>query len=475
MKCLHTLLTVSILLLCLSAAGAAPRDIGSRLEPMIDDWLIDNMENAALELQHPVARNAALVLDAPWEGNTSCYFTVFEDDERYRMYYRGSNFDLETKEHEGERVCYAESTDGIHWVKPELGLFEFKGSMANNIVWDGIGNHDFAPFYDRNPDCAPDAKYKAVGRRSDPKGLVPFKSADGIHWELMQEKPVITEGAFDSLNLAFYDVSRGRYVDFHRGFKDGVRDVMTCTSENFLDWTKPAWLKYSGVPPEHLYTNGITAWPGAPHIFVGLPKRFVPARDLKVHPHPGVSDAVLMTSRDGLHFKRWREALIRPGLQKTRWVNRNNMPAWGIVETASHLPGAPDEWSVYTTEGYYAGPCILRRHTIRRHGFVSVSAPAEGGRFTTKPLIFKTASEKGASLYINYSTSAAGSIRCEIRDAENRPLPGHTLDDCDVIYGDHLSRAVTWKGSAETGDLAGAPVRLHFELAGADLYTIQFR
>ena len=45
-------------------------------------------------------------------------------------------------------TCYAESKDGIHWTKPDLGLFEFDGSKKNNIVWDGPGAHNFTPFKD---------------------------------------------------------------------------------------------------------------------------------------------------------------------------------------------------------------------------------------------------------------------------------------------------------------------------------------
>ena len=31
-------------------------------------------------------------------------------------------------------LCYAESTDGIHWTKPDLGLVEWNGSRENNIL-----------------------------------------------------------------------------------------------------------------------------------------------------------------------------------------------------------------------------------------------------------------------------------------------------------------------------------------------------
>ena len=139
------------------------------------------MEGARLRLYHPVPREVAVVHDTDWEGNTSGYHTVFQDGDLYRMYYRGSHAGSNTQRNDHPQfACYAESQDGIRWAKPELGLFEFNGSKANNIVWAGNGTHNFAPFKDANPDCPPDARYKAVGGIQG--GLATFASADGIHW-----------------------------------------------------------------------------------------------------------------------------------------------------------------------------------------------------------------------------------------------------------------------------------------------------
>ncbi|MFH1568989.1 MAG: hypothetical protein ABIL09_13415, partial [Gemmatimonadota bacterium] len=389
-----------------------------------------------------------------------------------RMYYRGSHYDEAGHSMGTQVVCYAESRDGIEWYRPELGLVNYQGSTRNNIVWDGIGSHNFAVFRDRNPDCRQGEEYKALA--SHGRALYAFKSPDGVHWSLLAKRPVITEGAFDSQNLAFWDPLRGCYVDFHRHFfkrgDEGVRHIMTCTSKDFRRWTKPEWLDFGDAPLEHLYTNAVTPYFRAPHIYMGFPKRFAPGRSVFGHEHHGVSDGVYMTSRDGRRFRRWGEALVRPGLQPERWENRNNMTAWGILETTNDLPTAPRELSIYTTESYYRGDaCRLRRFTVRVDGFVAANAPLKGGELLTRPLTFE-----GTALHLNAATSGSGAVRVEIQGADGRALPGLRLADCDEIYGDSLDRTVTWKGSGDLSGLQGKPVRLRFALSDADLYSLQF-
>ena len=179
---------------------------------------------------------------------------------------------------------------------------------------------------------------------------------------------------------------------------------------------------------------------------------------------------MFMTSRDGVRFKRWGEAFVRPGPQPERWVNRNNMTAWGIVQTRAFLDNAPDELSIYTTEHYYRGEaCKLRRFTVRMDGFVAASAPLGGGELVTKPLIFA-----GERLGVNFSTSEAGSVRVEIQDAGGNAVEGFALEDCEEIVGDEIEKGVKWKGVGDVSRLAGKPVRLRFALKDADLFAFRF-
>ena len=196
----------------------------------MDDQLVERLSGKAeLRLFHPTPQNVVFATDAPWEGNGTNYVTVFQDAAKYRMYYRGSHYSyLGGKDGPSTRdlYCYAESPDGIHWTKPELGLFALERLKRNNIVWDGVGAHAFVPFRDANPKCTAEATYKALGVGGAKHGLYAFKSADGIHWTLMRPEPVITKGAFDSHNLAFWDSERGEYREYHRDVRPRVLPVL---------------------------------------------------------------------------------------------------------------------------------------------------------------------------------------------------------------------------------------------------------
>lgn len=434
-------------------------EIGDRLELFLDDFLIDGTAGAVeRRLHHPVPREVILEMTQPWEGQTATYLTVFEDQGMIRLYYRGSAPDL------GEVTCLAESPDGIHFSRTRVGLFETGGSKENNIVWSGVASHNFSPFRDPRADIPDDERYKAIGYGAGGKGLFAYASPDGVHWRLLLEAPIITKGDFDSHNLAFWDAQAGLYRDYHRAGRDGVRDIMTCTSPDFRTWTEPTYLDYGDAPREHLYTNNIMPYPRAPHIFIGLPARFVPGRTkFPEHKEPGISDAVLMSSRDGLRFSRWVEAFLRPGTDWQVWTDRNNYPAWGMVQTS------PDEISLYWTEHYRHPTMRFRRGTIRTDGFVSVHAGAEAGEIITRPLVFL-----GSKLLVNYATSAVGWLRFELCDESGIPLPGFALSGSECLYGNEIEHQVRWEGDPNLGAYAGQRVRLRVQLRDADLYSIRF-
>jgi hypothetical protein len=439
-----------------------PIEIGSRRELFVDTLLVAGITgDATRKLHQPEPREVVLVTGEPWEGNTCAYYTIFQDGDLYRMYYRGSHFDEQTKKGAHPEVtCYAESHDGIHWTKPQLGLHEFNGSKANNIILTGLGTHCFVAFKDENPDCPPAARYKGissgVGGANAPKGLYVFQSPDGIRWELIRNAPVITEGAFDSQNLAFWHPLEKQYVDYHRIFVGGVRAIMRSTSSDYVNWSTPQLLKYPGAPDQHLYTNAIRPYPRAPHLYVGFPTRYLPEGQ-SVEP-------VFMSSRDGVTFDRWSEPVIPQSAPEDRAGNRSNYMANGLVV----LPESDREYAVYGTEAYYTGPdSRLRRFSYRLDGFVSLHAGSDGGTLITKPLTYK-----GTSLLLNFA-APQGSVRVSVHAADDADGSGEPLARSEELSGDEIDHAVTF-ATGKLAEHSGRPVRLRFDLKNADVYSFKF-
>jgi hypothetical protein len=466
-----------------------PIDIGDRRELLVDDFLIQKRDGLELRLQAPVPREVVLKHDAPWEGSGCGYHTIFRDGDRIRMYYIAADLTSEDGSKLSSRLifaCYAESKDGRRWVKPELGLFEFDGSKKNNILWSAKGLDNFTPFKDANPDCRPGERYKAVS--SGPGGLLAYRSADGIHWSPLADRPILTKGAFDTQNNAFWDPLRKHYWCYVRDFHQGIRDIRVATSSDFRTWTEPVPLQFVDAPDEPLYTNQVQPYYRAPHLFVGFPTRYIERpwspsmkalpdpehrqRRMKFHPRYGtaVTDGLFMTSRDGRTFRRWDEAFLRPGPQrKDNWLYGDCYQNLGLLETAAEDPTAPPELSIYVIEDNWKRATRLRRYTLRIDGFVALHPRRRRGELVTKPLVFR-----GAKLSLNFATSAAGHLHAELQDADGQPFPGFTLADSDELFGDTLDRTVTWKGKADVGGLAGKPIRLHLVLSEADLFSLRF-
>ena len=453
--------------------AAGPLNIGSRLELFVDDYLIEKATGVSLLLHEPQRAGKVLDFDKPWEGSpnadepqagsASAYVTVFKDGDLYRMYYRG----MPNKSRNASVVtCYAESKDGIHWVKPSLGLCDYKGSQDNNIVWTGPGTHNFAPFLDTNPQAPADRRYKAVaGGMGKARALHSMVSPDGLHWKFLQDglikKTDLTQKGFDSQNLAFWDAERQCYQAYFRVWVSGVRLIAHSTSPDFVHWSDAELIQ--GAPAEtHLYTNATTPYFRAPHILLAFPARFMGQRKaVSDYPVPGVSDGLFMTSRDGLHFHSFEEAFLRPGRDRSNWTQRSNYIAWGVVPTAA------DEISIYFTQQYEHPTAHVARGVLRTDGFVSAHASAQTGELITKPLLFD-----GKLLVINYATSAAGSIRVELQTPDGKPVAGRSLSE--EIYGDEIERVATWKSDGDLSAWAGRPVRLRFVMKDADLYSLCF-
>jgi hypothetical protein len=445
------LLLVSATVWAAEPIEAEPIEIGDRLELFVDDYLIASIDgDVSQQLMQPEPKEVVFVADQPWEGNTSGYYTFMQDGDRYRMIYRGWQHDVAQKAVHKEVTCYAESKDGIHWTKPTLGLFDWNGSKQNNIVWLGPGTHNFTAMRDDNPASSSDSRYKAFGGGNG--GLLPFGSPDLVHWKPIQDTPVITNGAFDSQNLAFWDPDRKEYRAYWRYFGNGVRAIRTATSKDFITWENEADLSYTkGTPNEHLYTNAIQKYFRAPHLFVGFPTRFE-ANSQQVEP-------IFMSSRDGQTFHRYANAVVPRSAPKDRDHNRSNYMAWGMFQ----LPGKPNEISVYATENYYERtPGRVRRFVYRVDGFVALQGGADGGTVTTKPLKFT-----GNQLLLNYVAEPGGSLVVEALD-DSASIVGRSKP----LVGDVVDTPVQWE---QAPDFDRDVVALRFSIKNASLYSLRFK
>ncbi len=482
------------------------------VQPVWDRTIINEAKTTAdFTIGTPVKRETVFRADAPWEKGMSHYFSVVHNGEKYQMYYishRGKIAKVEedecckgtTLERHNFFVCYAESTDGLHWVRPNLGIHEYEGSYDNNIILRSVDKKErkgffdnFFVFIDENPACPPEKKYKATAYHHTYK-LESWVSPDGIHFTL--DTVFDLEGKFDSHNVCWWDKDLGKYVMYIRDFHDipangdinaGIRDARRTVSDDFVHWSEPELIRFPGTEDYPIYTNQIQKYYRNPDIYIGFPTRYEERKAwndsfeqlcgkearlaaIEQCPRYGltVTDCIFMSSRDGVSFDKCDEALFVPGPEwDANWIYGNCYPAYFMLETPTE-DGENTELSLFVQEGYNHNAdkyCdVLVRHTLRRDGFACYRAKYTGGTVVTKPFTFE-----GDEMRLNFSTSAKGYIYITIRDEET----GRTAKTCE-LFGDKDDRLVHLEG-VELAEFAGKTVTLTFEMRDAKLYAFYFR
>jgi len=313
----------------------------------------------------------------------------------------------------------------------------------------------------------------------------------------MASAPVFTKGAFDTQNIAFWSEAEKKYVLYYRVFSEsgfkGTRLINRAVSDDFLHWNDEGTISFpEGEGPQPLaqfYVNQVKPYERAPHLYLGFPARYVdhgvtastpllPEWNLRekrmtISPRYGtaITDSIFITSRDGRHFRQSNDVFLQPGLRtRHNWSYGDNYLAWHVVETASTKDDSPRELSLYATESYFTGrQSRLRRYSLRIDGFSSIHAKLSQGEFKTKPITFS-----GKELSLNVATSAAGWVQVEIQSPDGQPVPGYSVADCDLVYGDSLDRRVSWKGNTRVENLIGRPVVLRFVMRESDVYSLKF-
>ena len=485
-------------------------EMGDRLELFVDHHLIDRLEGACLKLHHPKPAEVVIRGDRPWEGELGFGQAVILHRGKYLMYYHGSN-----------KLCYAESGDGIHWTKPALGIIQVDGSRQNNLVGTAGGEYLYdhleepaaRVYLDTRPGVPAGRRLIALkldeGHRANPtdeelarrltvneQGLwqgsptnvMPWVSKDGRAWERLGDRPLFRNNLYGTLDgdfTFFWSEVEQQYVIYSRYFTSpnrsvGRRAIARLTAPNLYEWSEFQPMTYGDggtIPENHLYINLTLPYFRAPQIYLAFPARLMVGRQALTDEEAraaGVpegrwmdsSETVLMTTRGpGNHYDTtFREGFIRPGPGARNWITRTTFALRGVV------PTGPREISMYVTREGGTRHWHIRRYVLRVDGFASVNAPYDGGEMVTRPLTFS-----GKELVLNTSTSAAGSVRVEIQSPGGEPVDGYALGDSTEIVGDEIERVAAWENGSDVSSLAGQPVRLRFVLKDADLYSIRFR
>ena len=301
------------------------------------------------------------------------------------------------------------------------------------------------------------------------------------------------KGQFDTMNVIIWDAKRKKYVGFIRGFHNmtdenspwtGVRDIRYMESKDFKNWSDPKLLDFGDADDYPLYTNCVSQYYRGKHVFVGFPSRYVERKEwtdtfdkltgrqkrferYTISPRYGltITDCVFMTSRDGYSWKRYDEAIYRPGPEEpNNWVYGDGYPAVGMIETPGNYPGTDNEISMYMFTNHWMGiPAELYRYTMRIDGFVSYNATYKPQILTTKPFIFE-----GDQLFINFSTSAIGYIYIKIKGDDGNEINSYEL------FGYKIDRQVGFKDGTPA-QFKGKPVVMEIKMSDADIYSFIFK
>ncbi|MBR5869589.1 MAG: hypothetical protein IKZ09_01010 [Clostridia bacterium] len=461
--------------------------LGTRREVFWDDFFVDTEKTTARHRLIPPTRDGiGFVFDHPDEEHSISYPNVVKDSDGYKLYY--ITFNPKIGADRRYRLHVLESLDGRSWVRPALDQFPGDDGALTNVVIDDLDDSSLGVFYDTNPACPADERYKVMtlvflDRQKDIRSLWCYASGDGYHFK---ERFFVTDkGRFDSLNPVFWkDGQYYAYVrDLHWVDGDCVRDVRQLTSTDFVNWSEQVPLQYDDGFDYQMYTNNIMIDPRVPHMTIGFPTRYVErktwtyndeqfaSRDTKLRAGGSIearftratTDAMFMCSRDGVHFHRYTEAYLTPGLENEyNWIYGDCYLSYPLVDTGKHT------YTLFSIEKGIDSPdpAVLRQYTIRKDGYACLEADMEERYVVTKPFVFE-----GSALHLNFSTSAAGYIYVDVLD-EN----GEALSDGESfeVFGDTTDREVRFAGGKDFAAYEGKVIRLRFRMFDARLYALCF-
>lgn len=446
----------------------------------LDDEGIESLDNLQRTMHPPTKRGAVIVPDQPWETNLQIRCAPQWDPIKkcFKLWM------ITSTPIEGVAgTTYAESPDGLHWTKPLLRQWSYRGSLENNFVsldadssWPGnaIENAIYDP-----DETDPERRFKgflgALGRQ-------PIVSPDGIHWKRL---PVPELPSQDESNLS-YDRPNRRFIATLKITGEFGRTQGIWTSSDFQHWTNTGVRigadqedqqqakenirarlanKRLRQPRQHdparynadVYNVGLFRYEG---VYVGLPAVYY-----AVDKDDGFHLIQLISSRDLTKWSRLgnRQSFIGPSP-----VGANAFDLTQLLPPSSPVIRETELWFYYTGTKYREEPAqpepdgqgAICLAVLRRDGFISLDAGDTAGRITTKKFLWR-----GKQLVANFNSQSEGEVFIEVLD-ENDTIIAAT----SPLTGDQHHAKFEWsEGSPDA--LQGQQVRLRFTLKNASLYS----
>jgi hypothetical protein len=273
--CLIGLFCLAIVLRATAAEPPAPRG-GETVFFAFDDHGIPWQHNLKLTLVHVKKHPANPVLrrgpkGAPDYGHAVLYGTALKDGKKFRMWYLGMTDEISKYGPATgwwRPMYYAESTDGVHWTKPDLGLVELHGNTHNNVCRiEGKPEsltlvNDFLSVLYEPDDPDPSRRYKAkyiahmpydeiiggmskIGIKEGRVGaFVCATSADGLRWKVVGDRPANAKGErFEVSGLyrfGWFYYATGQLISPWTWRPDGSaigRAMLAYRSPDFVSWS----------------------------------------------------------------------------------------------------------------------------------------------------------------------------------------------------------------------------------------------
>jgi hypothetical protein len=411
-----------------------PIDVGRQL--FVDNFLIDKTTLKTvhhLPAYHP--SNPVMPSGMAFSGG------AFYDpkDDLFKMWMHGGG------------TSYSTSKDGIKWDKPKS--VQGQGSDSQ-CVWLDLEAKDSAKRF---------IMTKSVVAGTC-KGHIYF-SADGVSWG----SEVGTTGSWGDRSTFFYNPFRKLWVISARH-----------------GWSQPRFRKYWEVKEIDKGPYwGAPGQPGTGYWWCGADELDPERPDYKIPcelynldcagyeslmlgmfsiwrgqppPREKPNEVCVGYSRDGFNWSRPDRRAFCPVSEKPGDWNYSNVQSVGgcclIVK---------DQLYIYVS-GRGKGT-VTALATMRRDGFTSMDAGADGGDLTTRPVRFK-----GKHLFVNLQ-APQGEFTAELLDAQSAPIPPFTRDNCIPLSVDRTLQPVRWKGADDLSKLAGQTVKFRFHLKNGSLYA----